>query len=479
LGIGPHKFEGLNKLSNKITTEKDQETEKKRVMDLDAFQRQLKDPGSDIMKEYQQKQSTGNTLIIGVAGPNAGVDATCEATKLGMVVEWVVTGGPAIAEGMGNKISRKGLVDLFFDYLNGWTISSAGFVKMQISGKWKNPVDRKNAGDKFVEKNPGWDVSEAEETLVDYLVMAQGPDVEKIWKIFDESATKDLTLKNDKQGRFGAPEGSNLSQGSIDTSLKSSTYNVYWKGINERVASVLSEKKVSIRKKPRDFLLTEALKVLGVDEFEDITLQKDVAVGLSSEDNSLEIVGGSAIRILNYLDGLQGSRVKKREEADKLEKVDQPDWDKILKLRTEVVELREKIPKGLRSGDTEKQMKKVTETLSSPTILNNDQLTPIRSQIEAMGDYMPGYIGTEESNFVTDDQTMIAAQIASYYGNIPPTLANWVTQRIIQDRHKEGVKPGTEKGSREFVARWNQKLEALHNLFSRENIMSVAGGEKD
>ncbi|MBH8560921.1 DUF4157 domain-containing protein [Nostoc sp. CENA67] len=441
LGIGPHKFDNLNALSKEITTEEHKETEKKRVMDLDTFQRQLKDPQSVIMKEYKEYQDKGHTLIIGVAGPNAGVDATCEATELGMVVEWVVTGGPAIAEGMGNKINRKGLVNLFFDYLKGWTISAAGFVKMQISGKWKAAEQRKQAGDNFLKNNPGWDVSEEQEVLVDYLVIAQGPDVAKVWGIFDESATKDLTLKDDKQGRFGAPDSEDFWQGSIETSLRSSKYNIYWEGIYERVKTILGTDKVFTWQKTRDILLQEAMKILEVEEFANITLQENVAIGLGTEDDSLEIIGGSAIRILNYLDSQKD---------------------------------RNKVPEKLRNAKVEEKMKKVTETLSSPTILNNDQLTPIRSQVEAEGDYMPGYIGTEESNFVTDDQTMIAAQIASYYGNIPAALANWVTQKIIQDRHQKGVKPGTIQGSRAFVDSWKNKLEDLHKLFSRENIEAVS-----
>ncbi len=446
LGIGPHKFDGMNKLSKEITKEEHKKIEENRVMDIDAFQRQLKDDNSDIMKTFKKDE---NNFSVGVAGPNAGVDAVHTATEKGMIVKWVVTGGPAIAEGMGNKISRKKLVDLFFDYLNGWTISAAGFVKMDISGKWRgnNPQEqRKQAGEKFVQQNPDWDVLENQEALVDYLVIAQGPDVEKVWNIFDPSATKDLTLKSDKQGRFGANESEDIWQGSVQTSLRSSTYNIYWEGIYELVKSVLGEENVLAWKKTMDNLLQQAKDILDVKgEFENITLQENVAIGLGSEDDSLEIIGGSAIRILNYLDGQSKAKNSKVQ-----------------------------VPEKLKGGNMEEKMKKVTETLSSPTILNNDQLTPIRSQVEALGDYMPGYIGTEESNFVTDDQSMIAAQIASYYGNIPAALANWVTQKIIQERHEEGVKPGTEKGSRAFVKRWKDKLELLHNLFSRESIQNIS-----
>jgi hypothetical protein len=468
LGIGPHKFEGMNKLARKITEPGDKETERQRVMDLDTFQRQLANPLSDVRRQQALKQQQGRILLVGVAGPNAGVDATCTATNLGMGVDWVVTGGPAIAEGMGNKISSKALVDLYFDYLNGWTISG-DLVNMDISGKWRagasgTPAEqRKQAGQTFLEKNPAWRVSEAVEKVVDYLVIAQGPDVEKMWGIFDKSATQDLTLTEDKSGRFGAHQDADFWQGSIHTSLRSSGYNIYWESIYNRVETLLPNT-ASQWQQIRDSLAKSALGILKENAFNEIRLPGNIAIGLGTKDDSLEIIGGSAIRVLNYLDGLKTAKDKKQLEYDKLPSE---------ALQKELEDLAEKIPKALMTGDTEKRMKQVTETLSSPTILNNDQLTPIRSQIEAMGDYMPAYLGTEESNFVTDDQTMIAAQIASYYGNIPPELANWITQKIIEDRRKNGVMPGTDKGGRAFVEKWNTRLEQLHRLFSKEAILGM------
>lgn len=470
LGIGPHKFTGLNKLQGQISEPGDKETEQARVMDLDTFQRQLANPASPIRQQHQARQDQGGILLVGVAGPNAGVDAAFTASNLGMGVDWVVTGGPAIAEGMGNKISRKGLVDLYFDYLNGWTIAG-DLVNMSISGKWRanqngSPAEqRKQAGETFIKKNSGWRVSEATDKLVDYLVIAQGPDVEKMWQIFDKTATDNLTLTEDKNGRFGEHQDADFWQGSIYTSLRSSGYNIYWESIYNRVKKLLPEK-ASQWQHIRDTLAQQALSILGAKEFNEIQLARNTAIGLGTEDDTFEIIGGSAIRILNYLDGINTAKDKKITEHN-----NHPTEE----LKKEIKKLEEKIPPALRTGDTEKRMKQITDTLSSPTILNNDQLTPIRSQIEAMGNYMPAYIGTKESNFVTDDQTMIATQIASHYGNIPSELANWITQKIIEDRHTNGVMPGTDKGARAFVDKWNTRLENLHQLFSPDNILSIAG----
>jgi hypothetical protein len=125
-------------------------------------------------------------------------------------------------------------------------------------------------------------------------------------------------------------------------------------------------------------------------------------------------------------------------------------------------------------GQVERRL--VAETLP-PTVLIDDQLTPIRSQMEALGNYMPAYIGTADANFVTDDQNMIAAQLAGHYANIPPELANWITQKIIQERSNDetGVRPGTHggKGGPDFNRRWAEKLERLQNLFAPDNVASL------
>ncbi|MFZ6776479.1 DUF4157 domain-containing protein [Undibacterium sp. Ji83W] len=462
LGIGPHKFDNINKHKEKIKSKRNQDTEKRQVMDLDEFQRQLKDPRSNIMQDRAKRELEGGILLIGVAGPNAGVDAAYTASNLGMGVNWVVTGSPTIAEGMGNKIKRKGLVNLYFDYLDGWTISG-NYVEMHISGKWKNAQDRVKAGQGFVSKNKGWRVSESQSAFVDYLVIAQGPDVEKVWNTFDPTARQDLGLQYDTNGRFGTSGGSSVWSDDVKVSLKYSNYNIYKYGIEQRVKKVLKYSDT----KTRDELMKSALRILGVKEFAPVTLSEGTATGLAASDNSLEIIGGSAIRILDYIDGLVKERDGKREDYWK----DNADKSKLI---DRIVELNNTIPDKLDQLGNGQKMKQLVKTLSSPTILNNDQLTPLRSQIEALADYVPGYVGMEESNFVTDDQTMIAIQIADRYGNIPPTLANWVTQKIMEDRQLNRVEPGTSKGSRAFVNKWKTKLNELNELFSIETIKQIA-----
>ena len=464
LGIGPHALP-RNADAAKISSAEDKNQEKKRVMDLDTFQRMLKDPQSNINQEYRRK----GHLFIGVAGPNAGVDAVFEATKLGMYVDWVVTGGPAVVEGMGNKVSRKGLVNLYFDYLNGWTISG-NQVKMNMSGKWKDIRQQKEAEETFLHKQPGWLISPDKSASVDYLVYAQGPDVAKIYNVFDKSVTGSLELKYDKQGRIS--KGTDGE--SIEVSAKHSIYNVYWEGIFARVKETLKAGTKGNAGDISEVLAAKAKQILEVPEFEPVKVAEPAALGLGSADGSFEFIGGSMIRILTYLDGISGNAIKKQEEVDKSEGMEMSDIKKRVKLRDEIEKLHDQVPEKLRSGKTAQEMNRVLETLSSPTLVSPDQLTPIRSQIEALSNHMPGYVGSGESNLVTDDQTMIAAHLASYYANIPATLANWLTLKIIQDRNKKGVKPGTSEGSKAFVDQWEGKLEELQKLFERANILKLA-----
>ena len=469
LGIGSH-LVPKNNLAAQITSDADKTQEKERVMDLDTFQRKLKDPRSNIRRAHRQR----GYCFIGVAGPNAGVDAIYEATELGMCVEWVVSGGPAIAPGMGNTVKHKRLVDLYFDYLDGWTISGED-VTLSLSGKWKTPQQQEDAEKSFLAKNPGWRISPKKEVSVDYLVYAQGPDTAKIWSIFDETVTQDLQLHYDKYGRFG---GQRQSDESDAVSLQHSERNIN-DDVRNWVKSVLGKDHPQIYGTTRTLMghAKGVLKLPGMT-FEPITLQEDVAIGLGSTNSSLQIIGGSAIRILNYLDSTINQRKNIPKEIQDIQKKPvqtAKDLKKISELQEKLEEIKSiKVPKELSSGKTSAEMTKVMTTLSSPTLLLNDQLTPIRSQMEAQGNFVPGYIGTKESNLVTDDQQMIAGQIGSYYANIPPALANWVTQKIIQDRHETGVKPGTEQGSRAFVDRWKDTLEQLQNLFSRQNIRQIA-----
>ena len=468
LGIGPHRFAGMNKVkspSGEVAGPSE------RVMDLDAFQRAAGNPLSEL-----SRQNGVRKLRIGVSGPNAGTDAVHTATAKGMTVHWMVSAdGPAIAEGMGNAIGAPGLVTVYFDYLNGWTLPSATQIQLDISGKaWPDKgVTREKAEQKFLSGHHGWNPpSRGTSVEVDYLVIAQGPNVPAIWNVFDPTATKALELKGDKNGRFGAPTaiGDSFNQGPSDTVRNIGIRRVL---IEASKSGGIAGGDSFIYSEVGDELLGRAHAILGVTEFAPITLQAGVAPRLASTDNSFEIIGGSAIRILNYLDGLATPARPLRPGE-----VEAPEAGAA---RLEREKHLSEIPDGLKGGGKEDQMKKVLETLSSPTILNNDQLTPIRSQIEAAGDYAPGYVGTKESNFVTDDQTMIAAQIAAAYPDIPGELANWVTQKIIQDRRRTpsasgpsgGIRPGTTKGSREFVDRWKGKLAELNTAFSPTRLQGL------
>ncbi len=112
-------------------------------------------------------------------------------------------------------------------------------------------------------------------------------------------------------------------------------------------------------------------------------------------------------------------------------------------------------------------------------VLLPDQLTPSRSGIEVLQNAMPSTV-SEGINFITSDNTIIAAHIASGYDNIPELLADYVTERIIFDRRnlkdEDSPLPQSEdlndpnatfnlKKQAEFQKRWYDTLEKLNGVF--------------
>lgn len=442
LGIGPHNMP-TNKAeyAEQITSEQDNQYATERIMDLDTFQRNL------------TQGAIPPSAVIGVSGPNAGVDAVYTATERGHTVKWIVAGGPAIAPGMGNKIGDKGKVTMYFDYMAGWTVTGDNpnqKLVMQINGKnWRGK--KAEATQKW--SDAGWTLSDDATAQVDYMVIAQGPNTQAVFDLFDKSITTDLELKGDKGGRFGAKDGSGVWQGDISDSLRSAPYNIYWEAIYNRVEQVLGSEGVMKWEETRNHLKTEALRILGIADFERITLPSGLAVGLGSEDGSFQVIGGSAIRFLNLIDGKNRALSQGRTVNDQ-----------------------EKLSEKLNSGKESAKMSGLIESFSSPTILGNDQLTPTRGQVEAMSNYMPGYIGTDEANFVTDDRMMIEQHIMLAYPDVPFQVARYVTDMIIKNRHEQGVRPGTDGGARSFVDAWKQKLASLNTLFSAGSIQGFAAG---
>ncbi len=142
----------------------------------------------------------------------------------------------------------------------------------------------------------------------------------------------------------------------------------------------------------------------------------DAGTILANEDNSLKVIGGAA------------ARLQKREERGKFDSV--------------------------------------INTLFSPTVVMNDQLAPIRSQIEADADYTPEYLGKKgEINSLADNQNTLRKYIELFYRNIPPKYADWLTQQIIIDRNYRDKEPG--KRGKAFQEKWLDKLKGDNEYFKQ------------
>jgi Domain of unknown function (DUF4157) len=423
-GIGPH---ARPQNSADPTKETYKEEDKGRVMDMDAYHRALQNPYSLINRLSKTK-----TLVVGISGPNAGVDAVKSATDRGFHVRWFVSGNhPAIVEGMANKIAKEsnGQVTVYYRRLAGWSYLEDG--QLQLIG------DKQDRRPKDALPHDFGVADTVSPPPVDFLIYAQGPDVNQVTKPF-ESFKNELRAQAEEEGaskRFDAPTVYNFPRHDIKDSavnIDTSIWNYIKVVAGEKNAVELDPGEVFVK------LLRETHKILGMYTFalpstKDVSEKMPPALGLTTEDGSLQIIGGHAHRLRATLKG----------ETDEKDR-------------------------------TIDKRRLVSETLP-PTDIIDDQLTPIRSQMEAMGNYMPAYIGTDEVNLTTDDQDMIAAQLAGYYANIPTELANWITQTIIRERRSgpHRVRPGTGQGGQAFNTRWTDKLEQLQKLFAPDNVISL------
>ncbi len=129
-------------------------------------------------------------------------------------------------------------------------------------------------------------------------------------------------------------------------------------------------------------------------------------------------------------------------------------------------------------------MLKVPKTLPQ-NILLSDQLTPIRSSVEAMSNAIPSNV-EDGVNFVTSDSTVISAFIASACSDIPPALSDYLVARIVYDRRylplEEAPLPAPNddnnpqstfhiKKQNLFQNEWNRKIATINTLFNPEGLM--------
>ncbi len=200
-GIGPHQ-----KPTNSV---QDQEVlDPGKVMDMDSYHRDLKNPYSELNRLVAERGA--GSITLGISGPNAGVDAVKSATDRGMHVQWYVSGGPAIVEGMYNAITNKHLVTIHYCYLGGWT---------HAAGKLILTAGKVNAAPTIRGDFANGGTAAA---TVDFLVYAPGPDVGKVSSIFSEGIRAGLTAHEDAKAdgnkHFDAPAVYNWQRSSIEGS---------------------------------------------------------------------------------------------------------------------------------------------------------------------------------------------------------------------------------------------------------------------
>ena len=133
--------------------------------------------------------------------------------------------------------------------------------------------------------------------------------------------------------------------------------------------------------------------------------------------------------------------------------------------------------KGM-TGSADKHMLKAPKTLPRNVLLP-DQLTTIRAQTEVASKDLPGNLEVGV-NLITSDATVIAAHIATKYGNVPPPLADFLTSRIVFDRRhlpdgkaplpqanddEKSKSPFNLDKQKDFQAYWNNTLAEADAMF--------------
>jgi hypothetical protein len=111
-------------------------------------------------------------------------------------------------------------------------------------------------------------------------------------------------------------------------------------------------------------------------------------------------------------------------------------YKSLLRLAAHYQDMMEEYHANNKNGQSDQyahtHMLKIPKTLPQNVLLS-DQLTAVRSSIEARQESIPVHI-EKGVNLITSDSTVISAYIASAFGDIPGPLADYLVSRIVYER---------------------------------------------
>lgn len=457
LGIGPHSVP-----INSETKQPQTALQGRRAINMDEFQQRAE----SISKTVKNPEEEDITVVVG--GGNAGIDAVMTAIRYGFKIIWV-TGSerPKLLPGTDNEIVEE-------EYEK--VINAQGSKIQEVIKKYAN-------GAKESEKEPPEKpiiVSTGDgDRSADYFVYALGPDIKKIKDIFDKNSILDQLVPTYDKNRQFSSEGLSAvvgleveNQDKTDkTSLEiiggsafrmagdiSYDYMIrMWRNLSQigsEMAGITGEldgSTTSREDRDRFNLVIEEMRKgrEQTTEYSFVTLKVVIAVQRAEkldEVPKLELVPDlSGIKnILNQmkLDEVQDKKLIniRNKYLGCIRFVQQ--YGKTLAEYTNTVrkyleKKAEAEQKNTRLRDTDpRKAGSHTEDVINSLPLNvavNDQLTPIRSQIEASAAFVPDYV-LEDVNFATDSNTVISIYISVNFPDLSDRQVDEWVDRVIRWR---------------------------------------------
>ncbi|WP_372366588.1 DUF4157 domain-containing protein [Candidatus Uabimicrobium sp. HlEnr_7] len=421
LGIGPHKKPAKQEEGQAVG----------RVISMDEFQKKAKQikEGVDDPKEI--------TIVVG--GGNAGIDSVMTSMRQGFTIIWV-TGSqrPALLPGTDNEY-----VEYEYDEVIKGNKSKISEVIKKYADK---AIDNPNAGEEgqkpiIVQTGGG-------SRFADYFVYALGPDIDKISGLLDEESIRNnLVPTYDKNRQFGGDGLGTVTGLEVENQDDKTSLEIIG-GTAFRMANNI---KYDYMSKLNNNQLKEAIdKMTSLGILDKTT--KDFATEIAKYKNT------SGNNILSIASAKKQSElpvlavVPSYSSAESwLQQNPSEDASRYLScLRfintyaTLMTEFREKVRSYLeefeknprtRTADPRKALihfENVVETLPL-NIAVNDQLTTVRSQIEANFGFVPNYV-IDDVNFATDTMTVLSIYIAANYPSLPDKEVDMWVDRVIRWR---------------------------------------------
>jgi hypothetical protein len=436
-----------------------------RAMDMDEFQKRA---GSFIPEEGDAKDVT-----VVISGGNAAIDSAMTAIKSGFTIVWI-TGSkrPALLPGTDNEV-----VEAEYDKLkpngtlparlDGGALAAGrkgpgvlenpeSKIKTVVLGYAENAVLNPEHG-QGSEKPLLVNVTGAEPIKADYFVYAMGPNINQVRNIFDKESVRDqLVPTYDRNRQFRADGPGTVIGLEARKQPEDQTSLEIIGGTALRIGDQVDY----------DWFAQQWHEAAGsADDLAALTTRFDETSGSEQVQPVLDAMRQAQQKVSDYIRDAQGAATGIR-DASRPTDLSRPAFPDLTEeekalgaeLPPTLAPVRDAYLSNLRSvrryaGQLDTHVEKVQTYLTNRAndrrfrgadprkaasqmgavldslplnVAVNDQLTPVRSQVEAAQGFVPDYV-TDDVNFATDSATVMQLYISSRFPHISDKSANdWV-----------------------------------------------------